>query len=80
MTWLHPSDEGAATLYYNIRHKVTTAGNDTWVERSVLINRNLDSQSLTFEGLTSGTDYTFQVQAHNVNGPGPRKTTTRTLN
>ena len=64
--WTAPANNGGAAVhYYTVRHKVSTAGDDTYVEQIVSASEDSD---VTITGLTSSTEYTVQVRAHNVNG------------
>ena len=67
LEWTAPaSDGGAAVDHYEYRHKETSAAAfpDTWTNAG-------SGLTATVDGLTNGTEYTFEVRAVNVAGPGP---------
>jgi len=65
VAWNAPADTGGAAVHaYSIRHKVSTAGDDTYVTATV----DGRSTTHTISGLTNGTQYTVQVRTHTAAG------------
>ncbi len=73
VTWAPPSSGGPVTSYRITPFIGSTAQTPTTVPAT-------DDESATVTGLTTGTTYTFKVEAVNANGPGrsrPRRTPSR---
>ena len=69
VTWSPPTDTGGATITsYNLQYSTSSTG--PWLTPTPS-SVSPPTTSYTFTGLTNGTQYYFQVQAVNMNGPGP---------
>jgi hypothetical protein len=68
VTWTAPNDGGAPITSYNLQYSTIPTG--SWLTPTPS-SVTAPTTSYTFTGLTNGTQYYFQVQAVNMNGPGP---------
>ena len=70
LTWIRPSDGGAALGEYEYR--VSADGGTTWSpDWSAIAGSGADTVAHEVTGLTSDTPYTFEVRAVNGEGAGP---------
>ena len=69
LSWSTPSDGGSAITSYAYRQ--SSDGGDTWGSWTTITGSGAGTTDHTVTDLDSGTTYTLQVWAVNVNGNGP---------
>ena len=71
VSWVAPDSGGLAITFYDLRHKLTSGGNDSWVEvLPVWTSTGGGDLEHTIPGLDNGESYDVRVRAVNAAGDG----------
>ena len=73
LSWSNPGGDTIAR--YQVRSKVTDSTYTAWTD---IDGSRADTTEHTVTGLTNGTEYTFELRARNISGPGQASTVTAT--
>ena len=73
LSWSNPGGDTIAR--YQARSKVTDSTYTAWTD---IDGSGADTTEHTVTGLTNGTEYTFELRARNISGPGQASTATAT--
>ena len=76
LSWSNPGGDTIAR--YQARSKVTDSDDSTYTAWTDIDGSGADTTEHTVTGLTNGIEYTFELRARNISGPGRASTATAT--